>query len=457
MRALNAQIMKVTSKIVYDHRRSASSEGKPLPFKLRVTFQRRSLEFQTIYSLIPEDQQKLSAPNIKENLRQIRAGLEKCCNDAQTYFESVGDHFAWILFTRDFINRHPAFIKRKIRENSVIAESKEFDFTPYEKRFKSVFQQVHPGKDYISYVFEIYIRKLIRRKKMGSALNYQYAYNDLKKFDGNVKFETVTEDWLYDYEDWKTNVEGCSITTVAINLRALRAVFNEAASKKLKIINKEHCYPFGKREYQIPSTRNTKVALLKDELKLIYEFNAPTVEIAEAVDYWWFLYFGNGMNLKDAAMLKYKDEHEEFLVFRRAKTSRTGGSTLLPIMVHKNGDIKAILSRRANTKVDDETYVFPILSPGMNPLEIHDTIKKFLRFVNSNMRIVFNTLGIEKKSSTKVTRHSFMTQQKRNGASTEEIQEAVGHSNPMTTQFYLDSFELDAKKSFAQNAEKFKS
>jgi len=49
-----------------------------------------------------------------------------------------------------------------------------------------------------------------------------------------------------------------------------------------------------------------------------------------------------------------------------------------------------------------------------------------------------------------------MTQQKRNGASIEEIQEAVGHTSPTTTQFYLDSFELKVKRVFATNTCKFK-
>jgi hypothetical protein len=38
-----------------------------------------------------------------------------------------------------------------------------------------------------------------------------------------------------------------------------------------------------------------------------------------------------------------------------------------------------------------------------------------------------------------------------------EIQEAVGHTTPSTTQYYLDSFELDVKRAFAINTCKFKS
>jgi len=43
-------------------------------------------------------------------------------------------------------------------------------------------------------------------------------------------------------------------------------------------------------------------------------------------------------------------------------------------------------------------------------------------------------LGIEKKVTTVVSRHTFSTQLKRLGASTEFIQEALGHTDKKTTE-----------------------
>jgi hypothetical protein len=50
-----------------------------------------------------------------------------------------------------------------------------------------------------------------------------------------------------------------------------------------------------------------------------------------------------------------------------------------------------------------------------------------------------------------------MTQQKRIGASIAEIEESVGHTKPSTTQYSLDSFEVDVKRALAANTCKFKS
>ena len=57
-------------------------------------------------------------------------------------------------------------------------------------------------------------------------------------------------------------------------------------------------------------------------------------------------------------------------------------------------------------------------------------------------------LGIEKKITTYVARHSFSTQLKRSGASIEIIQEFLGHTTKTTTQNYLDSFDDETKKSY---------
>ena len=65
-------------------------------------------------------------------------------------------------------------------------------------------------------------------------------------------------------------------------------------------------------------------------------------------------------------------------------------------------------------------------------------------------------LGIERKLTTIVSRHTFSTQLKRSGASTEFIQEALGHTDVRTTESYLDSFENNLKKEFSKRLTEFK-
>ncbi len=80
----------------------------------------------------------------------------------------------------------------------------------------------------------------------------------------------------------------------------------------------------------------------------------------------------------------------------------------------------------------------------------------FVRSINDWMLKIRLSLGIEKKVTTYVARHTFSTIMKRSGASTEYIQEALGHTDMKTTQNYLDSFEKEAKREFAQKLMPFK-
>lgn len=65
------------------------------------------------------------------------------------------------------------------------------------------------------------------------------------------------------------------------------------------------------------------------------------------------------------------------------------------------------------------------------------------------MRRIAVKLGVTKKITTYVARHTFSTVLKRSGVSTEFIQEALGHTDMKTTENYLDSFEKEVKKEYA--------
>ena len=96
------------------------------------------------------------------------------------------------------------------------------------------------------------------------------------------------------------------------------------------------------------------------------------------------------------------------------------------------------------------------MEPGISPLRQYELMQLFVRFINDWMERILKNLGIDKKRTTYVARHTFSTVLKRSGASTEYIQEALGHSDIKTTENYLDSFEKEVKKEFAQRLTSFK-
>jgi site-specific recombinase XerD len=88
---------------------------------------------------------------------------------------------------------------------------------------------------------------------------------------------------------------------------------------------------------------------------------------------------------------------------------------------------------------------------------VYDRIQNFVGLINYWMKEILMNLGIDKKATTYVARHTFSTVLKRSGASTEAIQEALGHTNIKTTETYLDSFDRDTIRELAGRLSAFKS
>ena len=153
----------------------------------------------------------------------------------------------------------------------------------------------------------------------------------------------------------------------------------------------------------------------------------PNEQIAK--DYWFFSYFENGINLKDIANLRYKNFDGEFITFERVKTEHSLRNEPKVITIFVTDKMKQIIERLGNKDKSPNNYMFPILEKGLTYLRQYELIANFVSVINDWMKRIKNDLGIEKKVTTYVARHSFSTVLKRSGASTEYIQEAPGHTD----------------------------
>ena len=179
-------------------------------------------------------------------------------------------------------------------------------------------------------------------------------------------------------------------------------------------------------------------------------------EERKAKDFWLFSYFANGINPTDIARLKYKNIEGEYLVFERAKTENANRTMPKTITVFITDDMQRILDKWGNKDRKPENYIFPVLAHGISPLRQVELIELFVQAINDWMGKIRKKLGIEKKVTTYVARHTFSTIMKRSGVSTEFIQEALGHTNIKTTENYLDGFEKEVKKEYAGKLTAFK-
>jgi integrase/recombinase XerD len=204
-------------------------------------------------------------------------------------------------------------------------------------------------------------------------------------------------------------------------------------------------YPFGKRKYIIPSSKNIQKALSLEEIVKIYNYETEPGSVKDMCrDYWIFIYLCNGLNVKDFCLLTYKDIVGDFIIFNRAKTNRSGRSNPEPIRIALKEDSKRIIAKRGQHEFSPDTYIFPYLKIGMTPKKQDDTMDLLLHLINDHIKQIAIELEIHKPITTYYARHSFATILKNSGVSREFISEALGHTSLETTKNYLAGFEQDA-------------
>ncbi|MBS1752930.1 MAG: site-specific integrase [Ferruginibacter sp.] len=443
--------MSATISFILDTRR-VKNENK-YPIKLRVTFNRKTRYYQTIFDLSKLEWEKLPATRISNELQFTRNKLKDAERQAK-FLAAEMTFFSFGEFEKEFIHGNPVFRQRNIKEEAISPDLDGFDYSPFFKKFPLLLESV-TKTGLLSHSYSGYLKKLIREGRISTAVSYHCSYVSLTKFKGDVPLSAITVSWLQEYENWLKN-QDISPTTIGIYLRPLRAIFNEAIEDG--IIKREKCYPFGKRKYRIPSSKNIKKALDLSDIKRIYNYKCdpaqPTKQMAK--DYWLFSYFANGMNPKDIANLKYKNIDGDYIIFERTKTQHSLRSDPRPITVFISDDMKAIMERWGNENKTPANYLFPILQSGLTPLRQYELVQNFVGIINDWMKRILKNLGIDKKATTYVARHTFSTVLKKIGASTEFIQEALGHTDLKTTENYLGSFDKEMKKELAGVLTSFK-
>lgn len=308
------------------------------------------------------------------------------------------------------------------------------------------------------------INELKKNGQVGTSATYDGSKKSLQQFikPNHIKgeepetllFSNITSQFLTDYQNWCYK-KGKSPTTVGIYLRPLRHIFNLALDHGSNFLNE---YPFKRNEreknkYVIPSSQNIKKALIKDEIKKIYQYKAIEGSQEEFYkDIWMFSYFGNGINMKDICQLKYSNIKGKDIEFIRAKTMRTNKRSK-KILIVVTEDLSRIIEQHGTKPKEKDNYIFNFLQSGMTDEEEMMAIKRMTRQTNMYIKRIAENLEIGAEVSTYTARHSYATILKNEGVSVSDIGESMGHTSTMQTENYLASIESGKRK---ENASKSK-
>lgn len=396
----------VTTQIIQDTR--VKKKDNTYRIKLRITFQRKRVYYPLSYSLSIDEWEKVQSTKSRGDFKKLR------------------------LF----------FNKVEQRANDVIKEIPIFTFQEFERKFNG---QMSDDVDVLAHM-DNYIKVLRSEDRINTAVCYECTKSSLLKFlkksrKKRLTFMDVSVEFLKQYESWMSENKN-STTTISIYIRSLRTIINAGIDKGL--LDRKY-YPFGKRKYVVPAANNIKKALTLAEIKSIVEFRPKSDRQAWAKDFWILSYLCNGINIKDLALLKFKNLEENQISFYRAKTKNAYRANQKLITIALLPQAKELIERLSIADKDPENYVFDILQDEDKGDTQRRKIQQTTKLINKYMKQIGEILTIEKPLTTYAARHSFATVLKRSGASIEFISESLGHKNVQTTENYLDSFELETK------------
>lgn len=389
----------VTVTVIQDPRRPLSNGL--FPIKVRVTYQRERTYYPTGKSLSIKDWENLTKSR-QANVVSIRKDIENSFELVRVAVEELTYRGSFSL----------PMLNVRLKSKSI-----------------TTFIQAVDAK----------IEELVGEGRVGNSMVYTQLKNSVIRFaDTKVSFEEITPDWLRRFELFLKG-EGKKQTTIAIVLRVLRAVYNDAIRK---MIVKESLYPFGKGKFEIQEGAGRKLALTLEEIGRIARYESKSAAKIKHRDYWLFLYLCNGLNVADFVKLRYQDIVDGEICFTRQKTQRTV-KVQQEINVVITDDMKRIINEHGN--IDKNGYIFPILKGGEDAMRIKLKTQYLTRQINKYMAQIANELGIS-HISTYTARHSFATVLKRAGVSIAYISESLGHNSLATTERYLASFEREERE-----------
>ena len=135
-------------------------------------------------------------------------------------------------------------------------------------------------------------------------------YCDIKK----LRFGDITYKWICDFERYMAST-GNSVNTRSINMRNIRALYNEAV--KENVISAEN-YPF--KMFSIRSEETAKRSLSIDELRTLRDYPCVGSE-RKWVDLFFLSFYLAGINLVDLFALPPLVKGKKSIEYRRSKTN----------------------------------------------------------------------------------------------------------------------------------------
>jgi len=310
--------------------------------------------------------------------------------------------------------------------NEIIQRPDVLSFKDVKEAFKNYKVNKNTFVDDVYNGFDSHIKKLKDRDSHKTAKSLTSSKNNFRRYNKELglRFTDITVDWLQTYS--RIRRQTVSVSTVAVDFRNLRTVFNQAIEKNPSLSG---VYPFGRGKFQIPVGASKNVGLSKEDLLKIKEFNSDNYYLQMARDYFMFSYYANGMNLKD--IIKLKKGQKEYI---RSKTEHTSKFEKR-LDINYNQTQEEIISRHKGSG----KYLFNVLDDEDTPEMIFKKTDLKASSVAAQLKNLAKALGLPPEFSFQWARHSYATNMEKAGINLKAVSESLGHTSVRTTESYLKS------------------
>lgn len=251
-------------------------------------------------------------------------------------------------------------------------------------------------------VAKMYLDTLEKTKKFTRISADKPRINRLKEFfkTEQVYFEDLTESVIQKFAIYLRTTRNISERTVVNHIVLIRSLYSLAIKEE---IVESKFYPFGKGKISIKFPESNKIGLIEEEVikieKLPNDIKNPQYH---AKNVWLFAFYFAGMRISDVLQIKWNQIIDNRMYYTMGKNKKVLSLTI-PTKAMK------ILQEYENIKLSNEDFIFPDLI-GVNKdnqKSIRTRINSCNKRINKHLKNLFSELGIEKKISMHIARHTF--------------------------------------------------
>lgn len=232
-----------------------------------------------------------------------------------------------------------------------------------------------------------------------------------------ITINKLTASHIKAFERWALD-EGQSPGYVALHMRCLRSLINRINGHGNELFKHVHT----------ANCQTEKRAISEDSIKQIHGIKfAGKTSIAQNRDIFLFCFYGMGIPLIDAVMLKKSQLQGGYISYQRQKTNRM-------VKIKVSAEMQQLLHLLSPA---DSPYLLPILTTN-DRTEAMRQYKRFYQRYMRSLKKIEAYLDCDCRLTSYTPRHSWASIAYKNNVDINVIARALGHANTNITYAYIN-------------------